>query len=77
MSKPPFAKINFALAAFEASPPDADKTDAVSIGLSCALGFLDKRKPVEWRTTCSRLAAWLAAFAENEPAFERTRPPSA
>ena len=69
-------KIVRALAAFEALAPDVGKTDAVSIGLACALGFLDKRKPVEWRPTCPRLAAWLAAFAANEPAFDRTRPPS-
>lgn len=70
-------KIVRALTAFDLSPPDAHKSDAVSIGLACALGFLDKRKPVEWRPTCPRLAAWLEAFAANEPAFERTRPPNA
>lgn len=69
-------KIMRALAAFEASPPDAGQTDAVSIGLACALGFLDKRQPVQWRADCPRLAAWLADFAENEPAFERTRAPN-
>jgi glutathione S-transferase len=68
-------KITRALAAFEKSPPDPAKTDIVAIGLSCALGYLDWRKPVEWRQTCPRLAAWLAAFAKNEPAFERTRAP--
>jgi glutathione S-transferase len=69
-------KIVRALAAFEASPPDASKTDAITIGLACALGFLDKRQPVEWRSTCPNLAAWLTDFAANEPAFERTRPPN-
>jgi len=69
-------KIMRALAAFEASPPDASQTDAVSIGLACALGFLDKRQPVQWREDYSRLAVWLADFAENEPAFERTRAPN-
>lgn len=70
------ARIMRGLAAFEASPPDADKTDAVSIGLSCALAFLDKRPLVDWRSACPRLVAWLAAFTENEPALERTRAPS-
>jgi hypothetical protein len=51
-------------------------TGARSIGLACALGLLGKRRPVEWRLTCPHLAAWLASFAENEPAFDRTRPPS-
>jgi glutathione S-transferase len=65
-------KITRALAAFEASPPDPGKTDIVSIGLSCALGYLDWRKPVEWRPAHPRLVAWLAAFAANEPAFDRS-----
>lgn len=68
-------KMRRALGAFEASPPDPRKTDAVSIGLACALAFLDKRKPVEWRPTCPRLARWLDEFARSEPAFERTRAP--
>src|SRR5450830_1575459 len=65
-------KITRALAAFENSPPDPAKTDIVAIGLASALGYLDWRKPVEWRQACPRLANWLAAFAKNEPAFERT-----
>jgi glutathione S-transferase len=69
-------KIARALAAFEKSPPEAGKTDIVAIGLSCALGYLDWRKPVEWRQDHPRLAAWLAAFAKSEPAFERTRAPA-
>lgn len=70
-------KVDRALAAFEASPPDPARTDIVSIGLSCALGYLDWRRPVKWRDNHPRLVAWLAAFAQNEPAFERTRAPNA
>jgi glutathione S-transferase len=66
-------KIERALAAFEAEPPDPAKTDIVAIGLSCALGYLDWRRPVKWRDNHPRLVAWLAAFAQHEPAFERTR----
>jgi glutathione S-transferase len=69
-------KITRALAAFQNSPPRCGQTDIVAIGLSCALGYLDWRKPVEWRQDHPRLAAWLAAFAKNEPAFERTRAPA-
>jgi glutathione S-transferase len=65
-------KITRALAAFEAAAPNPARTDIVSIGLSCALGYLDWRKPVEWRPAYPRLAAWLAAFSANEPAFDRT-----
>jgi glutathione S-transferase len=66
-------KITRGLAAFEAKPPAADKTDIVSIGLACALGYLDWRKPVDWRPSYPGLVEWLSRFAAHEPAFERTR----
>jgi glutathione S-transferase len=65
-------KVFRALGAFEKSPPDPAKTDVVSIGLSCALAYLDWRHPVAWRGTCPQLAEWLEAFAAHEPAFRRT-----
>jgi glutathione S-transferase len=64
------------LAAFERSPPTTGKTDIVAIGLACALGYLDWRKPVEWRTAFPGLTAWFSAFAKREPAFERTCAPN-
>ena len=70
-------KITRGLAAFEAAPPDPNKTDVVSIGLSCALGYLDWRKQVDWRPAYPGLVAWLNAFSAHEPAFERTRAPDA
>lgn len=69
-------KIRRALALFDVQPPDPGRTDAVSIGLSCALGFLDRRQPVAWRTPFVTLEQWLASFEQHEPAFDRTRPPS-
>ncbi len=66
-------KIMRGLATFEAAPPDPEKTDVVSIGLSCALGYLDWRKQVDWRPTFPGLVAWLDRFSAHEPAFERTR----
>jgi glutathione S-transferase len=68
-------KITRALAAFEHKPPDPRRTDLVAIGLSCALGYLDWRKPVEWRGGHPRLAQWLADFAAAEPTFNATRAP--
>ena len=68
-------KILRALAAFEAAPPYPARTDIVAIGLSCALGYLAWRKPVEWRADHPRLVQWLADFSKHEPAFEATRPP--
>jgi glutathione S-transferase len=66
-------KIRRGLAAFEAAPPNPAKTDVVSIGLSCALGYLDWRKQIDWRSTYPALVDWLKKFSEHEPAFERTR----
>jgi glutathione S-transferase len=66
-------KIGRGLAAFEASPPDPDKTDVVSIGLSCALGYLNWRKQFDWRPASPTLVEWLKRFSAHEPAFERTR----
>lgn len=68
-------KIRRALVTFETDPPDPSNTNALSIGLACALTFLDRRKPVEWRTGFPQLAAWLQAFADHEPAFDLTRAP--
>lgn len=68
-------KIRRALAAFEGAPPDAGRTDAVTITLACALAFLDKRAPVEWRGHYPRLEAWFEGYADQEPAFTRTKPP--
>lgn len=70
-------KIMRALGAFEAAPPDPRKTDIATIALACALAYLDWRKPVDWRPAHPRLAGWLAAFAEHEPAYARTRAPAA
>ena len=69
-------KIMRALAAFETACPTATKTDIVTIGLACALGYLD------WRKTCGMAAKpsesrglALRHFSKNEPAFERSRAP--
>ncbi len=66
-------KIERGLAAFESTPPHPNKTDVASIGLACALGYLDWRKQLDWRAAYPGLVAWLAEFSKHEPAFERTR----
>jgi len=66
-------KITRGLSVFEKTTPDPKKSDIVAIGLSCALGYLDWRKQVDWRPTYPALVAWLNAFSAHEPAFERTR----
>jgi glutathione S-transferase len=65
-------KLTRALGTFAATLPDPARTDIVSIGLSCALGYLDWRKPLDWRSQYPALVQWLEAFAEREPAFLAT-----
>ena len=70
-------KITRGLSAFEKSPPDPNRSDIVAIGLSCALGYLDWRKQVDWRPAYPALVDWLKKFSANEPAFDATRDPGA
>lgn len=69
-------KIERALAAFERALPDPNKTELVGIGLACALGYLDWRQPIEWRSRHPRLVQWLGEFAAHEPAYDRTKAPN-
>lgn len=69
-------KITRGLAAFEKAPPDPAKTDIISIGLSCAIGYLDWRKQVDWRAAAPGLVDWFNRFTAHEPAFDRTRAPA-
>lgn len=67
-------KVARGLAAFEAALPDPAVTDIVSIGLACALDYLDWREPVAWRDDHPGLVAWLVAFETHEPILAETRP---
>ena len=58
-------KIVRGLAAFEKTQPDLEKTDIVAIGLSCALGYLDWRKQVDWRDAAPGLIDWLNRFSAH------------
>jgi len=68
-------KVLRGLAVFEAAPPDPLMTDVAAVALACALGYLDWRRPVDWRATHPRLVAWLDTFAAHQPAFAQTRAP--
>jgi glutathione S-transferase len=70
-------KVMRGLAAFEAQPPDPQRTDMVAIGLACTLGYLDWRKPVDWRERFPSLVSWLEDFTVHEPAVALTRTPAA
>lgn len=66
-------KIRRALDAFEADPPDATHIDIVSVCLACALEFLERRQPLDWKTSHPRLAAWLVDFARHVPGYARIK----
>jgi glutathione S-transferase len=65
-------KIARALAAFETAPPE-ELSDAGTIALACALGYLDFRFEGAWRKERPRLVDWLDVFSEATPSFEATR----
>ena len=69
-------KISRALAVMEQALPDPRKTDVVSISLACALGYLDWRKPFEWRSTHPAVVQWLDDFSAAEAAFAKTERPA-
>ena len=67
-------KVERALAALEASPPELDPTPNVgAITLACALGYGDLRFDGKWREGHPKLVKWLDTFAARVPAFEKTR----
>jgi glutathione S-transferase len=70
-------KILRAIAAFNRQPPSPAHVDLVSIGLSCALGYLDFRKPVEWRDSFTTMVNWLEQFEALHPVFAKTAPSAA
>lgn len=66
-------KISRGLAALEASPPPVEPLIG-QIALACALGYLDLRFEGRWRADHPRLVAWLDAFRDAVPAYEKTAP---
>ena len=64
-------KIERALATFSDDPPDDKRLEIAGIGLVCALGYLDWRKPVAWRGPYPALLEWLETITANEPAIGR------
>ena len=71
------AKIDQALAALEAAPPEwASAPDYGHMTLACALAYLDFRHAGKWRAGHPKLVAWLDTFAAAVPAFAETAPPA-
>jgi glutathione S-transferase len=67
-------KVERGLAALDAAPP-SDALDLVGIGLVCALGYFDWRKPVLWRPTHPNLVAWLEQMRARHPIIDATQVP--
>ncbi|HEV2574044.1 MAG TPA: glutathione S-transferase family protein [Beijerinckiaceae bacterium] len=67
-------KVERGLEAFAADPPDPTTLTVGTLALACALGYLDFRKQVDWRTAQPTLVAWLDRFRAAVPAFDQTTP---
>ncbi|MEX2453659.1 MAG: glutathione S-transferase family protein, partial [Rhodospirillaceae bacterium] len=67
-------KIARSLAALDAAPPSVAPVTAGTIGLACALEYLDFRKPFDWRPGCPALVRWLDDFNAAVPRFADSRP---
>jgi glutathione S-transferase len=66
-------KVERALDAFAMAPPLLDPCGVDAISLACALGYLDWRKPMQWRETHPSLAQWLDSFSAAVPEFALTQ----
>lgn len=54
--------------------PPIDSIHVGSIGLACALEYLDFRQQYNWRPYFSILVQWIEKFNEFHPAFGESRP---
>lgn len=66
-------KIERGLAALAAAPPDPAAFHVGTITVACALGYLDWRKQVDWRSTHPALVGWLDGFRAQVPEFDLTK----
>jgi glutathione S-transferase len=69
-------KVVRGLRALVESPPDPALFNIGTIAAACALGYLDLRKQVAWRSEFPALAPWLDAFRAKHPEFDATSPPA-
>jgi glutathione S-transferase len=70
-------KVKGAVAAMEKEAPKlGNRANIGTIGIACALGYLDFRFPdLGWRTKAPKLAAWHAKFSQR-PSIKTTVPPT-
>lgn len=67
-------KIDRALKALAANPPESTGMDIVALALACALDYLDFRAVTDWRAAQPALIGWREAFGRQWPEFEASRP---
>jgi glutathione S-transferase len=67
-------KVVRGLRALVKSPPDPGLFNIATIAAACALGYLDLRKQVAWRSEFPALVTWLDAFRAKHPEFDATSP---
>ena len=67
-------KIQRALEAMSKAPPAIAPLTVSSIGLGCALEYIDFRKQYDWRPEFPALVAWLNEFNAAYSTFSESRP---
>jgi glutathione S-transferase len=68
-------KVVRGLRALVKSPPDPALFNIGTVAAACALGYLDLRKQVAWRSDFPALVPWLDGFRAKHPEFDATSPP--
>ncbi len=69
------AKVVRGLMALAKAPPDPARFEIGALAAACALGYLDLRKQVTWRSEIPALVPWLDAFRASHPEFDATKAP--
>jgi glutathione S-transferase len=69
-------KVVRGLTALSKAPPDPALFNVGTIAAACALGYLDLRKQVAWRSEFPALVPWLGSFSAKHPEFEATKAPA-
>lgn len=67
-------KIERTLDGFANDLPPVEPLRLSSLGLVSALGYLDWRKPIEWRNRWLRIVDWLTRFENANPELAATTP---
>jgi glutathione S-transferase len=68
-------KVVRGLRALAKAPPDPTLFNIGTIAAACALGYLDLRKQVTWRSEFPALVPWLDAFRAKHAEFDATLAP--